>query len=114
MTKPTNFNTTLFFLMGQYGMRAVIPADEVCRDFFAHLNLVNFIRRCDDGTIGLPLMRAEPSQKARRGVHILDLATYIDRQREAAIRSVPRPVRYENGEIAAASDKRGTRSGGHA
>jgi hypothetical protein len=75
--------STLFFLMGQYGSRAVIPVEEVRRDYFPHLNLVNFIRRCDDGEIGLSLMRAEKSQKSARGVHIQDLANYIDKQRAA-------------------------------
>jgi hypothetical protein len=78
------FGTTLFFLMGQYGMRAVIPAVEVCRDYFPHLSLMKFIRKCDEGDIPLPLMRIEKSQQGARGVHIQDLASYIDRQRDKA------------------------------
>jgi hypothetical protein len=31
-------------------------------------------------------MRIETSQKAQRGVHIVDLAAYIDKRREAAIK----------------------------
>lgn len=75
--------TTLFFLMAQYSGRAVIPADEVRRDYFPHLNLVNFIRRCDDGIIKLKVMRSDKSQKSARGVHIQDLASYIEAQRAA-------------------------------
>ena len=88
------FGSTLFFLMGQYGMRAVIPAEEVCRDYFGHLSLMKFIRKCDEGDIPLPLMRAEKSQQGARGVHIQDLANYIDRQREKALKSAPR---YDGG-----------------
>ena len=80
------FGSTLFFLMGQYGSRAVIPAEEVCRDYFAHLSLVKFIRKCDEGDINLPLMRAEKSQQSARGVHIQDLAAYLDGQRANALR----------------------------
>ena len=39
------------------------------------------------GEIDLPVMRlGANSQKANLGVHLEDLAAYIDRQREAAIR----------------------------
>jgi hypothetical protein len=87
--RPTSpFGTTLFFLMGQYGSRAVIPAAEVCRDYFPHLTLTKFLRKCDDGEIRLTIMRAEKSQKSARGVHILDLASYIDGRRAEA--KVPR------------------------
>lgn len=81
--KPQAGMSTLFFLMGQYGSRAAIPVEEVRRDYFPHLNLVNFIRRCDDGTIGLKLMRADKSQKSARMVHIADLANHLDAQRAA-------------------------------
>jgi hypothetical protein len=82
------FGTTLFYLMGQYGMRAVISAEEVCRDYFAHLSLTKFIRKCDEGFIPLPLMKAEASNKSFRGVYIQDLADYIDSQRAAAKRDM--------------------------
>jgi Pyocin activator protein PrtN len=107
MTKASrgDFGSTLFFLMGQYGMRAVIPAEEVCRDYFAHLSLMKFIRKCDEGDIPLPLMRAEKSQQGARGVYIQDLAHYIDQQRENALKSVPRPARYDDGTTAAVDEK---------
>jgi Pyocin activator protein PrtN len=85
-----DFGSTLFFLMGQYGMRAVIPAEEVCRDYFGHLAPGKFIRKCDDGSIPLPLMRSENSQKGSRGVHIQDLANYIESQRAEALKNMPR------------------------
>ncbi|SHH27802.1 pyocin activator PrtN family protein [Bradyrhizobium erythrophlei] len=84
-TERGEFGSTLFFLMGQYGSRAVIPADEVRRDYFSHLALMKFLRKCDNGEIALPLMRAEKSQQSARGVYIQDLATYIDNQRAAAL-----------------------------
>jgi hypothetical protein len=84
MTKTAPFGSTLFFLMGQYGSRAVIPAEDVRRDYFSHLTLVNFLRKCDDGEIALTIMRAERSQKSARGIHIQDLANYIDGQRVRA------------------------------
>jgi hypothetical protein len=89
MTAKPQSMTTLFFLMGQYGSRAVIPAPEVCRDYFDHLTLVKFIRKCDAGEIPLTLMRIEKSQKGMRGVHIQDLANYIDGMRARAMRPDP-------------------------
>jgi hypothetical protein len=92
MRKPPRgieFGSTLFFLLGQYGSRAVIPAEEVCRDYFGHLSLIKFIRKCDEHDIPLPLIRAEKSQQGIRGVHIQDLANYIDGQRAAALARMP-------------------------
>jgi pyocin activator protein PrtN len=92
--------TTLFFLMGQYGSRAVIPAEEVCRDYFSHLSLLKFIRKCDEGDIPLPLIRAEKSQQGARGVHIQDLASYIDARRAKARNY----RRYDNGTTGPSDD----------
>lgn len=36
------------------------------------------------GQIKLPITRLETSQKSARGIHIADLAQYLDQQREAA------------------------------
>ena len=80
------FGSTLFFLMGRHGSKAIIPAEEVCRDYFSHLSLMKFIRKCDEGDINLPLVRAEKSQQSARGVHIQDLAAYLDGQRAEALR----------------------------
>src|SRR5689334_18084465 len=74
----------LFFLMGQYGSRAVIPVEDVCQDYFPHLSLPKFLRKCAEGDIPLRIMRIENSQKGARGVHIQDLANYIDGQRAKA------------------------------
>src|SRR5215472_11046965 len=37
------------------------------------------------GDIALPIVRIERSQKSQRGVHLVDLAAYIDKRRDAAI-----------------------------
>jgi pyocin activator protein PrtN len=77
---------TLFLLMAQYSGRTVVPLDLVCRDFFGHLTVTKFLRKVLRGDIALPIVRIETSQKAQRGVHLADLATYIDRRRRAAVK----------------------------
>lgn len=79
---------TLMLLMAQYEARAVIPVEQVCQDYFTHLTPETFIRKCSAGTIGLPVIRLEPSQKSAKGVHLEDLANYIDQQRLAAIKEL--------------------------
>jgi len=38
------------------------------------------------GQIKLPIIRIEDSQKAAKGVHLTDLADYLDQQREKALK----------------------------
>jgi Pyocin activator protein PrtN len=54
---------TAFLLMAQYDGLAVIPVA---------------------GEIDLPIVRMESSQKSAKGVHVHDLAAYLDKQVEAA------------------------------
>jgi len=70
---------------GQYNGRAIIPVDEVRRDFFSHLTLPNFLRKLGSGEIGIPLVRIERSQKSARSIHLQDLASYLDKRREIAV-----------------------------
>ncbi|AOJ13629.1 pyocin activator PrtN family protein [Burkholderia vietnamiensis] len=77
---------TVFILMAQYGARAIIPIEEVCRDYFAPLTLPKLLQKIAAGDIALPLVRMSGSLKAAKGVHIMDLAAYIDKQRAAAIK----------------------------
>ena len=77
---------TLFLLMAQYHARTVVPLADVCRDFFSHLTERKLLQKCLRGDIALPIVRIETSQKAARGVHLSDLASYIDKRRAAAIR----------------------------
>lgn len=75
---------TAFILMTQYDGLAVIPVDVVCRDYFRHLTVEQFLRKALEGKISIPVVRIEDSQKAAKGVHVSDLAAYLDRQAEAA------------------------------
>ena len=78
---------TALLLMARYEARAVIPVDLVVRDFFAHLSAEKFVRKCSAGEIKLPLVRIEAgSQKCAKGVHLQDLAQYIDARRAAAVK----------------------------
>ena len=81
---------TAFLLMAQYEGKAIIPAQQVCEDFFPHLTLVKFLRKIYDGQIPLPLVRIEKSQKSAKGVHLMDLAEYIDSRRIEAQREYNR------------------------
>lgn len=71
--------------MAQYEGRVIIPADIVRRDYFPHLSLAKFLRKTSAGEIELPLTRAERSQKSAKGVHLQDLALYLDKRREIAL-----------------------------
>lgn len=75
---------TLMLLMTQYDARAVVPAEQVARDYFGHLTTDTFVRKCSVGEIRLPLIRIEGSQKCAKGVHLQDLADYLDARRQAA------------------------------
>ncbi|WP_429329498.1 pyocin activator PrtN family protein [Paraburkholderia atlantica] len=75
---------TAFILMAQYGAKAIIPIEDVCRDYFAPLTLPVLLRKISTGDIAVPLVRMEASQKTAKGVHLVDLATFIDERREAA------------------------------
>ena len=76
---------TAFLLMAQYSAQAIIPVDLVVRDYFPHLSTDKFVRKVSVGDINIPMVRIEGStQKSAKGIHIGDLANYIDARREAA------------------------------
>lgn len=75
---------TVFLLMAQYNGKAVISVNEICRDYFPHLDSAKFIRKVGAGDIAIPMIRMEASLKTAKGVHINDLADYIDKQADAA------------------------------
>lgn len=78
---------TAFLLMAQYNAQAIIPVDRVVKDYFPHLSVEKFVRKVSVGEIKIPLTRIEGgSQKAAKGVHLTDLATYIDDRRAAAVK----------------------------
>lgn len=79
---------TLFLLMAQYDGRAIIPIETICRDYFSHLTVEKLMRKVAAGEITLPIVRAERSQKSARGVHLSDLAAYLDDRRDIARREL--------------------------
>lgn len=78
---------TAFLLMAQYDGKAVIPVDQVAKDYFPHLSVDKFLRKAIVGEIRLPIVRIDPgTQKSAKGVHLTDLAQYLDDRRAAAIK----------------------------
>lgn len=78
---------TTFILLAQYES-AVIPVEIVCRDYFQHLTPANFARKSLAGDIQIPVIQIEDSQKATRGVHVADLAKWIDDRRATAVKEI--------------------------
>ncbi|MET7244996.1 pyocin activator PrtN family protein [Methylobacterium sp. EM32] len=74
---------TAFLLLAQYGGAAVIPIEAVRRDYFSHLTPEKLVRKISAGEIALPLVRIEASQKLAKGVHLNDLARWVDERAEA-------------------------------
>jgi len=72
-------------LMAQYNGLAIVPLDRVCEDYFQHLTPQKLQRKVALGEIDLAITRMEGSQKAARGVHLQDLASYLDAQRKKAL-----------------------------
>jgi len=77
---------TIFLLMAQYDGKAIVPVEDVCRDYFSHLDRVKFLRKTRSGALKIPVVAIEDSQKSAHGVHIQDLATYLDDRRKAALK----------------------------
>lgn len=77
---------TIFLLMAQYNGQAIIPLEMVCKDYFTHLTPDMFQRKALAGQIKIPITRLESSQKTAKGVHLQDLANYLDEARAAAIK----------------------------
>lgn len=77
---------TLFLLMAQYNGQTIIPLTQVCKDYFTHLTTDMLQRKVMAGQIRIPITRLESSQKSAKGIHITDLAVYLDLQREAAVK----------------------------
>ena len=75
---------TQFLLLAQYGGQAIIPLERVCTDYFSHLTPEKMKMKVAAGQIDLPLVAIERSQKSARGVHLADLATYLDAQHARA------------------------------
>lgn len=76
--------TTVALLREQYGPRVIIPLDRVMEDYFPGLSQEHLLRRVGEGKLALPVVRIDASQKAAKGVALVDLASYLDRRIEAA------------------------------
>jgi hypothetical protein len=92
-TCPVTFETavplnTIFLLMAQYNARVIIPLEEVCRDYFSHLTPEKFLRKVSIGEIQIPIVKIECSQKSAKGIHLNDLAEYLDRRRAEAMKEL--------------------------
>lgn len=68
--------STIFLLMAQFNGKAFISLDDLSREFFPHLTPEKLWRKRHE--IALPMHAMEGSQKSLRGVHIQDLADYLD------------------------------------
>ena len=79
---------TTFLLLAQYGGKAIIPIEDVCRDYFTHLNANKLIQKISADEIAIPLIRIEASQKCGKGVYLVDLAKYLDERIAAARREM--------------------------
>ena len=76
---------TAFMLFARYDGLPIIPVETVCKDFFAPLTPEKFLRKTANGEIPLPIVRMETkSQKTAKGVHLADLAAYLDKMADAA------------------------------
>lgn len=75
---------TLFLLMAQYDGQVIIPLERVCADYFTYLTPAKLKLKVAAGLIDLVIVRMENSQKSAQGIHINDLADYLDAQRELA------------------------------
>lgn len=82
-----------WLLLAQYKGKAVIPIDDVCRDYFSHLTPKKLAEKISKGEIRLPMVRIEESQKASRGIHLDHLAAWIDARTAAAEKELSQVTR---------------------
>lgn len=75
---------TALILMAQYDGRAIIPLWEICRDYFNHLTPDAFVEKAKAGEIQIPIVYMDDGKRSPRGVHLADLAAYIDRRTKSA------------------------------
>lgn len=84
---------TAFLLMAQYNGAAIIPLEKVVADYFSHLTPEKFYRKIMLGEIKLPIIRIENSQKSAKGIHLKDLANYLDNRREKVLKEMERAAK---------------------
>ena len=71
MSGPENTAPTLFLLMAQSRQNGRADRPGLPR-FFGHLSVDKLVRKALRGDLALPITRIEGSQKAQRGVHLVD------------------------------------------
>ncbi|WP_353954820.1 pyocin activator PrtN family protein [Pseudomonas siliginis] len=76
---------TLFLLMAQYHAQVIIPLERVCADYFRHLTPSKLKKEIREGTIDLVMVKIDSSPQSACGVHIADLASYLDAQHDKCI-----------------------------
>jgi len=83
--------TPAFLLMAQYNAEPSSLWQWWSRTTLPDLTTDNFLRKVAVGDIKIPLVRIEPgSEKGARGVHLTDLAQYLDDRRAAAVKEEAR------------------------
>lgn len=78
--------STAFLLLAQFSGAAIVPLELVRQQYFGHLTKDKFMRQLWAGKIPLPVVRMTDSRKAARGVHLNDLASFIDRKHALALK----------------------------
>ncbi|ATG43763.1 Pyocin activator protein PrtN [Phaeobacter piscinae] len=75
---------TAIMMMAMYNAQAIIDSETVARDWFK-LSVGKFHEKIRSGEIRLPqVLMEEESQKCAKGVHLMDLAEYVDTRRATA------------------------------
>ncbi|PMZ41941.1 hypothetical protein C1X25_33760, partial [Pseudomonas sp. GW247-3R2A] len=69
----------------------IVSLHRVCADYFTHLTPSKLQTKVSTGEIDLLIISIEQNEKTARGVHLSDLAAYIDRQRDRAKVELDRP-----------------------
>ncbi|MGE6113356.1 pyocin activator PrtN family protein [Aeromonas salmonicida] len=78
-------------LLAQYE-KPIVPLKEICSDYFG-LSYQTARQRANSGMLPIPVFRT--SQKSDYLVHLTDLASYIDQQREKEVRRLTAITRME-------------------
>jgi hypothetical protein len=72
--------------MARYDALPISPIEQVRFDLFNQLSLLNFLRKLNERFIALSDVNIEANQKCQKGVHIIDLAHFLENRREDALR----------------------------
>lgn len=86
MGAPGNSMDTRWLLLAHYRGQPLIPAEDVCRDFFAPMTFKVWREKVQSGAIKLTLTRMTDSQKAPVYVAIGHLAEFLDQRMEQCAR----------------------------